>query len=43
MSSNTPQRPPVSPGKLKWIGVALLAVSAFMYISIILKTDQLGP
>ncbi len=47
MSSNAPQNapngPPIPPGKLKWVAVALLAVSAFMFISIILKTALKGP
>jgi len=43
MSSNTPQRPPTSRGKLVWLAVALLSVSAFMFISIILKTALRGP
>jgi hypothetical protein len=34
---------PPSPRKLKWIGVGLLAVSLFMFISIIVKTALKGP
>ncbi len=30
-------------GKLKWFAVALLAVSAFMFVTIILKTMLRGP
>jgi hypothetical protein len=35
--------PPPPPAKLKWIGVGLLAVAAFMFISIIIKTALKGP
>lgn len=34
---------PPSPTKLKWIGAGLLAVAAFMFISIIVKTALKGP
>jgi hypothetical protein len=34
---------PVSRRKLNWIGVGLLAVSVFMFVSIIVKTALKGP
>jgi hypothetical protein len=40
MSAN---QPPDDRGKLKWIGIALLGVSLFMFVSIIVKTMLRGP
>ena len=37
-----PNQPP-PPKNLKWIGVGLLAVSLFMFVSIIVKTALKGP
>ena len=37
MAPNPPYRPP-SRARLVWFAVALLAASAFMFISIIIKT-----
>ena len=37
------ENPPPSRKKLNWIGVGLLAISAFMFISIIVKTALKGP
>lgn len=43
MSPEKGTPPPASPRKLMWIGVGLLAVSAFMFVSIIVKTALRGP
>ena len=43
MPPNDTPRTPAPRGKLMWFGVACLAVSAFMFVSIILKTALHGP
>jgi hypothetical protein len=37
------EMPPAQRAKLRWIGVALLCVSLFMFVSIIVKTALKGP
>jgi hypothetical protein len=37
------EMPPVQRAKLKWFGAALLALSLFMFVSIIVKTALKGP
>ena len=37
------EMPPAQRRKMNWIGVALLAVALFMFVSIIVKTALKGP
>jgi len=43
MSPKNVTPPPVSPRKLMWFAIGLLSVSAFMFVSIIVKTALKGP
>ena len=42
MPSKSPPPPP-NRARLNWIGIGLFAVSAFMFVSIIVKTALRGP